>query len=132
MAEVKFEKTGDNTVNNLKRFAARIGKEPIVCRDQPGFVVNRLLLPMMNNAIRLVESGAAEPADIDKAMKLGAAHPMGPLELADLVGLDVLHDALQAFADASGDPALAPTQLLAEKVSAGSLGRKSGRGFYEY
>ncbi len=109
----------------------RLGKEPIVVRDAPGFASSRLGLALGLEAIRMVEQGVASPADIDKAMELGYRHPMGPLRLTDLVGLDVRLGIAEYLADELG-PRFEPPQLLRDKVAAGELGRKSGQGFYRW
>ncbi|MDX1467275.1 MAG: 3-hydroxyacyl-CoA dehydrogenase family protein, partial [Halomonas sp.] len=100
--------------------------------DSPGFAVNRLLVPMINEAAFLVQEGAATPEAIDEAMKLGAAHPMGPLALADLIGLDVCLSIMEVLQEGFGDPKYRPCPLLRRMVDAGYLGRKSGRGFHVY
>lgn len=109
-----------------------LGKTPVVVKDSPGFITSRLGLALGNEAMRLVESGVAAPADIDAAMRLGYNHPMGPLELADLVGLDARLNNLSALHPALGDDRYRPPQILIDLVGAGYLGRKSGRGFYWY
>jgi len=109
-----------------------LGKTPIEVPDQPGFVVNRLLFPYLFDAVRMIERTGMSPEDVDACMQLGAGHPMGPLRLLDLVGLDVAEAIGAALHADSGDPAHRPPGLLVEKVGEGSLGRKSGAGFYEY
>ncbi len=111
-------------------FVRRLGKEPVLARDTGGFIVNRLLIPYMMDAIRALESGLATVADIDTAMRLGAGHPMGPFTLLDLVGLDTTARAGNALRDEFGDPRFGAPDLLQRLVAAGHLGRKSGRGFY--
>ncbi len=111
-------------------FVRRLGKEPVLARDTGGFIVNRLLIPYMMDAIRALESGVATVADIDTAMRLGAGHPMGPFTLLDLVGLDTTAQAGNALRDEFGDPRFGAPDLLQRLVAAGHLGRKSGRGFY--
>jgi 3-hydroxybutyryl-CoA dehydrogenase len=111
---------------------AQLGKKTIRCRDQAGFVVNALLVPYLLAAIRMYESGAATATDIDEGMKNGCAHPMGPLALCDLVGLDTLAAVADVMFEEFKEPLYAPPPLLRRMVSAGRLGRKSGRGFYEY
>ncbi len=111
-------------------FVRRLGKEPVLARDTGGFIVNRLLIPYMMDAIRALESGVATVADIDTAMRLGAGHPMGPFTLLDLVGLDTTARAGNALRDEFGDPRFGAPDLLQRLVDAGHLGRKSGRGFY--
>lgn len=111
-------------------FVRRLGKEPVLARDTGGFIVNRLLIPYMMDAIRALESGVATVADIDTAMRLGAGHPMGPFTLLDLVGLDTTARAGNALRDEFRDPRFGAPDLLQRLVDAGHLGRKSGRGFY--
>lgn len=119
-------------VEAAAEFAVSLGKETIMAKDTPGFVVNYLQYPFRLNAIRMVESGMATKEDIDKGAKLGLGHPMGPLELQDLVGLDVTYNAVKAIYDESKDPSFAPPILLKRMVEAGLLGRKTGKGFYTY
>ena len=124
--------TSDDTMATLRGFAEKLGKTPVVCKDTPGFVVNKLLVPYMVSAIRLLEQDVASPADIDAAIKLGLRHPMGPFELLDYTGLDIcMHVADVLYAEFK-DPSMAPPPLLRRMVAAGHLGKKSGRGFYEY
>jgi 3-hydroxybutyryl-CoA dehydrogenase len=110
----------------------RMGKTPVEVHDAPGFVSNRVLMPMINEAIFCLYEGVGEAAAIDQVMKLGMNHPMGPLALADLIGLDVCLDILRVLQDGFGDPKYRPCPLLVRMVDAGYLGRKSGRGFYDY
>lgn len=110
----------------------RCGKQPVTVKDAPGFIVNRLLLPFINEAARLVDAGIAAPADIDAAMRLGTLHPAGPLQVADLIGLDICCDILQKLADSLKDSHYLPAPALTSRVAAGKLGRKSGAGFYTY
>lgn len=128
---VRGLRTDDATLASARAFAERIGKEPITVNDWPGFATSRLGIILGCEAIRMVEQGVASPADIDKAMKLGYRHPMGPLELTDLVGLDVrLHIMEHLFAELGEQ--FRPPALLRQMVRAGKLGRKSGEGFYTY
>ncbi len=113
-------------------FAQRIGKEPISCLDTPGFVVNRILIPALIDAVRVLEEGTASPEDIDAGMRLGTGWPIGPLALIDLIGVDVTVHAAEAMFRAYGDPRFAPTGTLVSMFKAGQLGRKSGRGFFSY
>ena len=120
-------------VDEVDQFATNVlGKKTIRCRDQAGFVVNALLVPYLLAAIRMYESGAATATDIDEGMKNGCAHPMGPLALCDLVGLDTLKSVADVMFEEFKEPLYAPPPLLKRMVDAGRLGRKSGRGFYEY
>ena len=124
--------TGDETADLVREMAVRFGKEPVIVKESPGFVVNRILVPMMNEAIWLLQEGVASAEDIDKAMKLGANHPIGPLALADLVGLDVLLAVVETLHRELGEDKYRPAPLLRQMVRAGRLGRKSGAGFYQY
>jgi len=119
-------------VERCQDLATSLGKTPVVLTDSPGFITSRLGLALGNEAMRLVEQGVAEPAAVDAAMRLGYNHPMGPLELADLVGLDARLNNLNSLYPALGDDRYRPPQILTDLVSAGHLGRKSGRGFYRY
>ena len=124
--------TSDGTHAAALSFADAIGKTPITVRNSPGFVVNRVLCPMLNEAVFVLQEGLASAQEIDAGMKLGCNHPIGPLELCDLIGLDTLLAVLRVFHEGFGDPKYRPAGLLREMVVAGRLGRKSGRGFYEY
>jgi 3-hydroxybutyryl-CoA dehydrogenase len=124
--------TSDAAVATATEFAKRLGKEPIVVKNSPGFVVNRLLCPMLNEAIFTLQEGLATAEEIDNGMKLGCNHPIGPLALTDMVGLDVLLAVMNVFYADFNDPKYRPAPLLKEMVAAGYLGRKSGRGFYSY
>lgn len=129
---IRAEQTSDATVAIIEQLAKDLGKTPVAIADSPGFAVNRLLVPMINEAAFLVQEGAATPQAIDEAMKLGAAHPMGPLALADLIGLDVCLAIMEVLQEGFGDPKYRPCPLLKRMVAAGYLGRKSGRGFHVY
>jgi len=130
---VRGDLTSDATVDKAISFAVQIGKQPVVVRrDRTGFIVNRILGAAIAEAMRLVESGLADAADIDKAMRLGCAWKMGPIETADLAGLDVVLNMYEAMQAAEPNPVLAPPDLLRQLVSSNKLGRKSGQGFYEY
>ncbi|GEN28355.1 3-hydroxybutyryl-CoA dehydrogenase [Halovibrio variabilis] len=129
---IRAEQTADKTVAEIEALAQALGKTAVPVGDAPGFAVNRLLVPMINEAVFIVQEGTATPEAIDEAMKLGAAHPMGPLALADLVGLDVCLAIMEVLQEGFGDPKYRPCPLLKRMVAAGYLGRKSGRGFYHY
>ena len=124
--------TSDETYQRLFAFAQSLGKEPITAPDRPGFIVNRLLVPYLLDAIRAYENGLGSLEDIDKGMKLGCGHPMGPFQLLDFVGLDTTYYIANIMFDEFREPAYAPPPLLKRMVLAGRMGRKSGRGFYEY
>ena len=124
--------TSAETVAAAERLAQRIGKTPVKVRNGPGFVVNRLLCPMINEAVFALGEGLATAAEIDEAMKLGANHPIGPLALGDLIGLDVELAIMQVLFEGFKDPKYRPAPLLVEMVEAGYLGRKTGRGFFSY
>ncbi|THF60408.1 3-hydroxybutyryl-CoA dehydrogenase [Pseudothauera rhizosphaerae] len=124
--------TSDETVSCVQRFVEQIGKVSIVAKNRPGFAVNRILCPMINEAIFALQEGLATAEDIDSGMKLGANHPIGPLALADLIGLDTMLFVMEVFYQGFNDPKYRPAPLLREMVDAGFLGRKSGRGFYQY
>ena len=124
--------TSESTLATLREYAARIGKTGVVCQDTPGFIVNRLLIPYLNAAIRALEEGVATPDEIDEAVKLGLGHPMGPFTLLDYVGLDTQYHASNVLYDEFKTPDQAPPPLLKRMVLAGHYGRKSGRGFYQY
>jgi 3-hydroxybutyryl-CoA dehydrogenase len=124
--------TSDETIAEATSFAETCGKSPVHVRDQAGFIVNALLFPYLNNAVRLFDAGVATREDIDAAMKGGCNFPMGPLELLDLVGLDTSLSILEALYEEFKDPNYSPAPLLKRMVSAERLGRKTGRGFYEY
>jgi 3-hydroxybutyryl-CoA dehydrogenase len=129
---VRGRQTDDSTVEAAAALARRLGKTPVIVKDSPGFVVNRLLCPMLNEAVLAYADGIASAQDIDEAMKLGCNHPIGPLALADLIGLDVLLAVMEVFHREFKDPKYRPAPLLKEMVAEGRLGRKSGRGFHTY
>lgn len=124
--------TSQETLQTALDFVRSLGKEPVVCKDTPGFIVNALLVPYLCNAIRLLESGVATKEDIDKAIRLGLGHPMGPFELMDFVGLDTHMHITEVMFQEHKDPVFAAPPMLRRLVLAGWHGRKSGRGFYEY
>ena len=124
--------TSDETFNAIYELALSIGKEPVEVKDGPGFIVNKILIPMINEAICVLHDGVASAVDIDKAMQLGANHPMGPLALSDLVGNDVVLHIMNRLHEETGDPKYRPCLLLKNMVRGGLLGRKTGKGFFEY
>ena len=124
--------TSDATADHTTALCRDLGKTPVTVNDYPGFVSNRVLMPMINEAVYCVMEGVAEPGAVDQIMKLGMAHPMGPLRLADLIGLDVCLAILKVLQRDLGDPKYRPCPLLARMVAAGRLGRKSGQGFHDY
>jgi len=130
---IRGKRTSDETVRRVEDVSAKLGKETVLCKkDSPGFIVNRILVPALNEAAFLVHEGVADPEDIDKAVKLGLNWPMGPLQLLDYVGLDTTFNITQVFMNEFQDSKYRASPLLREMVRAGMLGRKSGKGFYEW
>ena len=129
---IRGQETSEETTRAVVACAEAVGKVPVEASDYPGFVSNRVLMPMINEAVYCLMEGVAEAEGIDTVMKLGMNHPMGPLALADLIGLDVCLDILVVLHEGFGDPKYRPCPLLRRMVAAGRLGRKSGKGFYEY
>lgn len=129
---IKTLATSDETAKLAYDFALELGKEPVSTKDSPGFIVNRILIPMLNEAVFAYQDGVGTPEDIDKAMMLGTNQPIGPLALIDLIGLDVTIDVMDVFYEEFQDSKFRSAPLLRQMVRAGWLGRKTGRGFYEY
>jgi len=127
---VPASQTAPQTVETVQGFLREYGKTPVTVKDSPGFIVNRLLLLMINEAARMVDEGVATAADIDTAMRLGALHPAGPLAVADLIGLDICEHILEVLRDTLGESSYAPAGGITERVKEGKLGRKSGEGFF--
>jgi 3-hydroxybutyryl-CoA dehydrogenase len=129
---IRTDETADETAAAILELARDLGKEPAEVRDFPGFVSNRILMPYINEAVLALQDGVAEAEAIDTVARLGFAHPLGPLALADLIGLDTCVAIMDVLQQGLGDAKYAPAPLLREHIAAGRLGRKSGRGFYEY
>jgi 3-hydroxybutyryl-CoA dehydrogenase len=129
---VRGKETSDETAETITALASELGKTPAVANDFPGFVSNRILMPFINEAVWALHEGVAEPEAIDTIAKLGFAHPMGPLALADLIGLDTCVAIMEVIREGLGEERFEPCPLLREHVAAGRVGRKSGRGFYDY
>jgi 3-hydroxybutyryl-CoA dehydrogenase len=129
---IRALQTSDDTYARVEALARDLGKTPVSVKDSPGFVVNRMLVPMINEAVFVLSEGLAAAEEIDAAMKLGAGHPMGPLTLADMIGLDVCLWVMNVLHEEFGDSKFRPCPLLKQMVDAGYLGRKTGRGFFDY
>lgn len=129
---IRALQTDDEVIRAIEEVSRKIGKTPHVVKDSYGFVVNRVLIPMINEGINCLYEGLAQPEDIDDTMKLGANHPMGPLALADLIGLDIVLNVMETLYQGFEDPKYRPSPLLKQMVDAGYLGRKTGRGFFRY
>ncbi|NLA95349.1 MAG: 3-hydroxybutyryl-CoA dehydrogenase [Clostridiaceae bacterium] len=129
---IRGAKTSDTAIDRIADVVRAIGKEPVLCQESPGFIVNRLLIPMINEAVDLLARGVASRDDIDQAMRLGANHPMGPLQLADFIGIDIVRNIMEIIQEGTKDPKYQPSPLLDRMVKDGKLGRKSGEGFYKY
>jgi 3-hydroxybutyryl-CoA dehydrogenase len=129
---VRTDLTDDDVFAVALAFAQRLGKEPIACRDTPGFVVNRILIPILNDCVRVIDEARVSPEDVDRAMRFGLNWPIGPCALIDLIGVDVHVHASEALWEALREPRMAPPPRLVRMAQAGNLGRKTGRGFFEY
>jgi 3-hydroxybutyryl-CoA dehydrogenase len=129
---VRSPTSSDEAVNAAYDWAERAGKRPVRCNDTPGFIVNRILIPLLNDCVRVLDEAGVEPEQLDKAMTNGAGWPLGPCALIDLIGIDVHVHASEALHGKLGEPRMAPPERLARMQAEGDLGRKSGRGFYEY
>ena len=129
---VRGKETDDNTAAKIKELSEKMGKIPVECNDSPGFISNRILAPMINEAVYCLHEGVGTAKAIDNIMKLGMSHPMGPLTLADLIGLDICLDIINVLHNDFGDEKYRPCPLLEKMVAEGNLGRKSGKGFYNY
>ena len=129
---VRTELTSDEAYETAFRFAEALGKEPVRCNDTPGFVVNRILIPLLNDCVRVLDEAGVTPEDLDRAMRFGTNWPIGPCALLDLIGLDVHVHASEALQEKLGEPRMAPPPRLVSMMERGHLGRKSGRGFFTY
>ena len=129
---IRTAHTSDEVFDTAYSFAERIGKEPVACNDTPGFIVNRILIPLLNDCVRVLDESRVTPEDVDRAMRFGVNWPIGPCALIDLIGIDVHVHASEALHAALGEERMAPPERLLQMQQAGHLGRKTGRGFYEY
>jgi 3-hydroxybutyryl-CoA dehydrogenase len=129
---IRTAHTSDEIFDTAYAFAERIGKEPVACNDTPGFIVNRILIPLLNDCVRVLDESRVTPEDVDRAMRFGVNWPIGPCALIDLIGIDVHVHASEALYAALGEERMAPPERLLQMQQAGHLGRKTGRGFYEY
>jgi 3-hydroxybutyryl-CoA dehydrogenase len=129
---VRSPRSSDEAVDAAYEWAERAGKQPVRCNDTPGFIVNRILIPLLNDCVRVLDEAGVEPEQMDKAMTNGAGWPLGPCALIDLIGIDVHVHASEALHGKLGEPRMAPPERLVRMQAEGNLGRKSGRGFYEY
>ena len=129
---VRAERSSDEAVGAAYEWAERAGKQPVRCNDTPGFIVNRVLIPLLNDCVRVLDEAGVTPEDLDTAMTNGAGWPMGPCALVDLVGIDIHIHASKALHEALGEDRMAPPERLREMAAAGHLGRKTGKGFFEY
>ncbi len=129
---IRTAHTSDEVFDTAYAFAQRIGKEPVACSDTPGFIVNRILIPLLNDCVRVLDESRVAPDDVDRAMRFGANWPIGPCALIDLIGVDVHVHASEALYAALGEERMAPPERLIQMQQAGHLGRKTGQGFYEY
>jgi 3-hydroxybutyryl-CoA dehydrogenase len=129
---IRTERTSDEVFDAAYAFVRRIGKEPVACNDTPGFIVNRILIPLLNDCVRVLDEARVSPDDVDRAMRFGANWPIGPCALIDLIGVDVHVHASEALHAALGEDRMAPPDRLLEMQQAGNLGRKTGQGFYTY
>jgi len=129
---IRTRDTSDEVFDAAYAFAQRIGKEPVACNDTPGFIVNRILIPLLNDCVRVLDEARVTPDDVDRAMRFGANWPIGPCALVDLIGIDVHVHASEALHAALGEERMAPPERLLEMQEAGHLGRKTGQGFYTY
>jgi 3-hydroxybutyryl-CoA dehydrogenase len=129
---VRGDQSGEDAVETAYGWAERAGKQPVRCNDTPGFIVNRILIPLLNDCVRVLDEAQVEPAEMDKALENGAGWPLGPCALIDLIGIDIHVHASDALHGKLGEPRMAPPERLLEMQSTGRLGRKSGRGFFDY